>query len=151
MQKASSTPTSSSKAAHERLQPTSLLQEPPSTNTLPIASIPYTTPSELTTFPESGYLLLLREVDVVANDQTVVLGAVDPGSQIVATRKDLDDIATPVSADICIEMEGENGSDVTRHHPLVRRIPHLVNRRHPVQDPRPRCRACTFRLLGRPV
>ena len=76
----------------------------------------YTTPSEilpveLTTFPEPEYSLPLREVDVLVNDQTVVSGVVDPGSQIVAIRKDLvDDIAAPVNTGICIEMEGANGA-----------------------------------------
>jgi len=68
-------------------------------------------PAELTTFPEPEYSLPLREVDVLVNDQTIVSGVVDPGSQIVAIRKDLaNDIAAPINTAIHIKMEGANST-----------------------------------------
>ena len=61
--------------------------------------------------PEPEYSLPLQEIDVIVGGHNTEAGVIDPGSQIVAIRKDLaDEVAACINPGVRLEMEGANGA-----------------------------------------
>lgn len=61
--------------------------------------------------PEPEYSLPLQEIDVLVGGHSTVAGVIDPGSQIVAIRKDLaEEVAAHINPGVRLEMEGANGA-----------------------------------------
>jgi len=61
--------------------------------------------------PEPAYSLPLQEIDIALGNGSAEPGLLDPGSQIVVTRKDLaQELNACINAGLWIEMEGANSS-----------------------------------------
>ncbi|HEX4714522.1 MAG TPA: retropepsin-like aspartic protease, partial [Ktedonobacteraceae bacterium] len=61
--------------------------------------------------PEPEYSLPLQEIDILVGGHSTVAGVIDPGSQIVAIRKDLaDEVTAGINPGVRLEMEGANGA-----------------------------------------
>ena len=77
----------------------------------PFPETPPTPPHISAPLPEPEYSLPLQEIDVLVGDHSTVAGVIDPGSQIVAIRKDLaEEVAAHINSGIRLEMEGANGA-----------------------------------------
>ncbi len=69
-----------------------------------------TTPSSVPHI-EPEYSLPLQEIDIQVGGRNMEAGVIDPGSQIVAIRKDLaDEVAAHINPRVRLEMEGANGA-----------------------------------------
>ena len=67
--------------------------------------------TQSTPAPEPEYSIPLQEIDVLVGGRTTEAGVIDPGSQIVAIRKDLaDEVAAHVNPGVRLQMEGANGA-----------------------------------------
>ena len=67
--------------------------------------------TQSTPVPEPEYSIPLQEIDVLVGGHTTEAGVIDPGSQIVAIRKDLaDEVAAHVNPGVRLQMEGANGA-----------------------------------------
>jgi hypothetical protein len=64
-----------------------------------------------TPISEPEYSLPLQEIDILVGGRSMVAGVIDPGSQIVAIRKDLaDEVAARINPALCLKMEGANSA-----------------------------------------
>ncbi len=64
-----------------------------------------------TSHPEPDYSLPLWEVDILVGSHSMEAGVIDPGSQIIAIRKDLaDEVGAHINPDIRLEMQGANSA-----------------------------------------